>query len=254
MDKWQLVSLNPALKGETFTSGSGYYEKEYIYINIPTSDKYDHYCFAISTKLVDAESSPDFLYINLCLDAEYTLQKALEYRGEGKRYKRYKMCGKELYEAILEECEDDYFKQWQQDTQRKEQNRIKRENKVMGHIVYGHYKGNTYGQWADISETFFFENTETKTYFNKHHDKVSNVVVKYRIEKPVSKAYFREIEPNIFEKLNKWKWLKRTLEMQENLLSALEEKDLLRNEILKTQELLKKEVEEELNRQLQYTF
>jgi len=109
MGNWETVILEPALKGEMFTSGSGYYEKEYVYIKIPVSEKYDNYCFAISAKLVDDVSQPELLYINLCMEAEYVLQKAPEHREDGKRYKRYKMTGKELYETVLEAYEDDFF-------------------------------------------------------------------------------------------------------------------------------------------------
>lgn len=250
MSKWENVILPPVLMGETFTSGGGYYEKEYVYIKIPYSEKYDHYCFAISSKLVDATSEPELLYINLCMDAEYVLQKDAEYREEGKRYKRYKMTGKELYDTVLEVCEDDFLIKRQKEAETKEKERTKREKKVMGYIVYGVYKGNNYGDKGDLVENYFFENKQTGTYFNQYHEKVSNVQVTYRINKQISKHFFRNNMNVLREKLQKWIWMQKTLECQNALLSVLEDDEPLQVEIAKLQQMLGKEIENETTRQI----
>lgn len=250
MNNWENVILDPVLLGETFTSGSGYYEKEYTYIRIPVSEKYEHYCFALSSKLVDVESDPEQLYITLCMAAEYILQKDPEYRETGKRYKRYKLTGQELYESVLEVCEDDFLRKTWQNRESKEKERAKREKRIKGYIVYGHYKGNTYGDKGDLAANYFFENKQTGTYFNQYHERVSNVQVQYRINKKISKHFFRSNMNVLHEKLQKWMWMKKTLESQNALLSVLATEETLRNEIIKLQQSIENEMDAELNRQI----
>lgn len=250
MGRWIEVILSKELLGERFVSGTGFYEKEYVYINIPDSDKYNHYCFQISAKLVDDKTDTDRLYLSFHSEAKFVLQKSREYRNGKKRYKRYELTGKELYAEVLEACEDTFLNELYKKEEEKIRMRKAREKRIMGKIVYGKYTGNNYGYVADEYNSFFFKNIESSTYFNSIYEKVSNVEVIYCIDELVSKDFFRENVSKLHEKLNKWLLLNEVIDKQNHLMCGLDKSDLLYEELSVFQNRLKEEMDKEIQRVL----
>ena len=93
---WDIFELESGLISDVIKSGSGYYERESRFVMLPKNKIYeDGYGFYMSAKLAGKNS------LSIPDDFKVELQMSPETREPGKRYKRYKLTGKEIKEAVF---------------------------------------------------------------------------------------------------------------------------------------------------------
>lgn len=73
---WRNIEISNELIGDTVEKGSGYWKKEYTYINIPTGYGYDGYIFLLSNNCVHDNFGNEhlwFSYFSICHDMKIEL-------------------------------------------------------------------------------------------------------------------------------------------------------------------------------------
>lgn len=219
---WDSFELENELSSEIIKSGSGYYERESRFITLPKNTIYeDGYGFYVSAKLAGKTS------ISIPDDLKVDLQVSPEARVPGKRYKRYKLTGKEIKEAVFFP-----YQQAQAEREKERENERQQRNKrVLGNIVYGQYLGNFYEGRADCMYDAFFWNGVR--YYNPNHQKVQNVKVAFHIIDGVSKHFFDssvdlirdrlEVYRSVGDSLKILKDIKNPSERLQDIVRLLEE-------------------------------
>lgn len=194
---WKDIEINNELIGDTIKKGSGYYEKEYVYIKIPNGCGYDNYGFWLSSNCVHIEKTTT--YISICFDMKIELIYDNEKREVGKKYKRYKMTGEELFDNILKDYEINFQKEWLERERVKQEKKEQNNKKNIGKIVCGIYKGNysvfDYDNHYRRDEIFraYFKSKGGR-YSNKKFQKIENVKVYFDIVENISKYEFELLE------------------------------------------------------------
>lgn len=213
---WMDVLIDKTLIGEVIEKGEGAWKKKYIYIKIPSEAGYNDYCFLLPLSLFHDS------YFSICADMKIELIKDPAYRESGKKYKRYHYTGKELYNSIFDEYEDNFVKECKEREKKERINREKRERKINGNIIYGRYTGNNYGSEADQYYDFYFSHDEVCTN-NKSHQKVSvyNIEKKFTVIENVSKHFFRETQAIIQERFADWLITMEQIQRLESIEQAL---------------------------------
>ena len=176
---WHTFELDSKLISGVLTSGTGYYQRERKFITLPKNERYDEgYGFYISACLAGKIS------ISIPDDLKLEIQMSPEERVPGKRYKRYRLNGKEIKESV-------FFPYQQEQAEREKERECERQRRnkgVLGNIVCGHYYGNSYGGNPDGDYAAFFWNGVR--YYNPNHQKVQNVKVAFQIIEGVSQHFF----------------------------------------------------------------
>lgn len=217
---WHDFEIDKELIGEVKGSGSMY---ESRFITLPENEVYESgYGFFMGVKLVSSWNGT----ISIPDGYKMELQMSPELREPGKRYKRYKLTGQEIKETVF----FPYQKKQAELEKKKAQERDRRNRKVMGRIVYGYYRGNTYLGRPDYAPDYFFFNGSR--YYNRTHEKVQNVKEEFTVMKGVSK-YFFDIKIEEIEKrlrgflcvrgcLESLKQIKDPDERTQNMISFME--------------------------------
>lgn len=204
---WKDIVINNELIGEKITKGSGYFEKEYRYIKVPTGYGYDGYVFLLSEKLVNQSSDNNSWWFSICNDMKIELFYDPELREEGKRYNRHKMTGYDIVEKIFKQYEVDFKKECEERLLSKRIAKEKRDKSNIGTVVCGNYTGNFYGNsynnynYQNSLSAFFL--SSSGTYSNHMFLKVQNVKHEFVILK-MSKYHFVLYEEIINAYLNEY--------------------------------------------------
>lgn len=207
---WDYFEIGKDLVGEPVKSGEGFYAHERQFITLPANEAYvAGYGFYISSRLAGDD------YIRLPDDYNVVLQMSPGAREPGKRYKRYKLTGREIKDSVFLP----YRLKRDEEEMAKEIARNKRNEKVMGKIVYGQYEGNQYGDYGDLFKAYFFCNG--KRYYNYMHEKVANVRVDFVVIEDVSKRLFDEMVEEIKTRLRSYVCIRDCIEG----LRAIQEPD-----------------------------
>ena len=108
---WKDISLDDDLIGETITKGSGMWQKDYVYIKIPKGYGYDNYCFLLSAKCVHISNDKKAYgsYFSIAHNMDIELIYDPDMREAGKKYKRYKLKGYELFDSIFDGYELNFY-------------------------------------------------------------------------------------------------------------------------------------------------
>lgn len=239
---WDTFRLKKDLVGEKIDNGM--YASRFI--TLPANDTYESgYGFLISDKLVDIE---DGVYV-IALPDDYNVQLQMSptEREPGKRYKRYKLTGTEIKDAVFFPYAAVRAAEEEAERRKKEEEQTKRDKKIIGKIVYGRYLGNSYGDDGDFYCDFFFYNG--KRYYNHRHDKVQNVRALYTVMDGVSKYFFdtandlikkrANVVSHLVECANK---LRKIAEPDETCLNTI---SLLDNEIERILETVRTDLQDE---------
>jgi hypothetical protein len=204
---WKDISIPNNLIGETIKKGSGIFEKEYTYINIPPGYGYDNYCFLLSSSIVHESSNGKEHWFSICHDMKIELFYSPDAREEGKRYKRYKLTGYELFENIFDSYETDFIADMVAREKKKAEEKEKRDKKTYGKIVCGIYKGNVYSELdpryrsENIVKAYFYTGS---SYSNSKFSKVQNVKREFVIAENVSKQTYIELEELLNKSLSEY--------------------------------------------------
>ena len=162
------------------------------FVTLPPNPHYaEGYGFYIGSSLITEG------YISLPDDYKIELLMTPELREPGKRYKRYRMTGKELASQIFDPYMDSVLKK-QMEIQRQKERRYKR---IKGDIVYGIYKGSRY-DFPDQLYDFYF--VHDGMYYNKRHEKVKNVVVESIVFEGVTKLFYDKSVDILKRELENW--------------------------------------------------
>lgn len=199
---WKDIELNSDLIGDTITKGSDTWEKEYTYIKIPEGYGYDNYCFLLSSKCVHiSENEKLYLsYFSICHDMKIELIISPEFKENGKRYKRYKLSGRELFNTIFKDYEINFHKEYYERARKEQEEKDKKNKKKMGRCICGKYNGNfsvydTGNKYMPEScFKAFFQLEDGSRYSNKKFNKVENVKVIFEISSDISKYEFDKWE------------------------------------------------------------
>lgn len=187
---WDAFEISEALIGEAIKSGEGYYARERQFITLPENTVYEAgYGFYMSARLVGDGR------IRLPDDYHVELQMEPSARAPGRRYKRYKLTGRDIKESVLLP----YRHRLAEEERAREITREKRNERIKGNIVYGQYEGNRYGDQGDLFKDYFFFNG--KRYYNCRYDKVANVRVDFIVMEDVSKRFYDEMVDEIEKRL-----------------------------------------------------
>lgn len=230
---WKEIMVPPKLIGEEVKKGSGIFEKEYTYVKIPSGCGYDNYCFLLSSNCVHLGVDRDKWWFSINSDMKIELIYDPELREAGKRYKRYKLSGYELYEQIYKEYEINFERESIERLRREQKKRDKRNKANIGRIVCGIYEGNSY---CDVQLKYMGEHTlkayfignDQSTYANSKFDKVRNVKVDFTVYENISKYNFLQYEAIINAYLMKYEMFKEIYEKLNNNLNRIEEKQVSR--------------------------
>lgn len=200
---WDSFDLKKDLIGEPLKSGDGFYQRESRFITLPENDVYESgYGFYMSSKLVNDREG----HISLPDDYKIDLQMSPAAREQGKRYKRFKLTGREIKEAVF--FPDAKRREEAEEAKRKEHDR--RNSRVIGRIVYGCYQGNRYGDLPDYRPDYFFFNGNR--YYNQKHEKVLNVEEVFTVMDGVSKYFFERMVDTIKERLAAYLCIRECIE------------------------------------------
>ena len=225
---WKEIRVLGDLIGETITKGTGIYEKEYRYICAPPGSTYEGYVFFLAESLVNLRGERGNLRwsFTICHDMKIELFYSPELREEGKRYKRYKMSGHELYETVFREHEEWLLKEEEIKLHEEKDKQEKKHKSKIGKIICGRYMGNMYAyrdcKYTQQAYLSVFFTTNNSTYSNGRFEKVQNVKYEFVIAENVSKHYFLQNEANIKAYISDY-------EMYKSMYVTLE-KRLLQNE------------------------
>lgn len=194
---WKDVRIPSSLVGDCVTKGTGRWEKDYTYIKIPQGFGYDGYCFLLSSACVHLGS--DYWWFSICHDMRIELIYDVELREDGKRYKRYKLSGRELYDTVFKEYEVNFKKESDEREAKKQAAKEKHDKSTMGKIVCAMYEGNFYPDdnlkyLRDFSYKAYFIGYNASTYCNHKFDKVRNVKVNFVVFENISKYHFLQYE------------------------------------------------------------
>lgn len=265
---WKDISLENDLIGETVSKGKDIWKKDYTYIKTPKGYGYDNYCFLLSSNCVHSS------YFSICDDMNIELVYDPDLREEGKKYKRYKLKGYELFELVFKDYEINFFKESEDRNRMEREERERKDRKKIGRCVCGIYKGNNsiydtdlkYKSDFDFKAYFQLENGSR--YANKRFDKVENVRVIYEICSGISKYEFNKWEDIINAYLGEFQQyyvtsetLKKKLECNRNyskverwlypeLMVETKLEDITES-VLKANEKAWKEVQERLQKRIE---
>lgn len=201
---WKDIMVSGSLIGDTVKKGKDIWEKEYRFIKIPSGYGYDGYCFVLSEKLVHSPVlKKDNWWFSICHDMNIELIYLPELREDGKRYKRFKLSGRELVNEIFGEYEVDFHKQSEERLRKERERKEKRDKKNDGKIVCGIYTGNNFGRLR--GDTRYIGSSDAKAFFSSYggadfrysnsvYEKVENVSVLFEIRANVSKYDFLQVE------------------------------------------------------------
>lgn len=210
---WKDIRVSGSMIGDTIKKGSGIWEKEYTYIEIPQGYGYDNYCFLLSEKLVHISIEGREWWFSICHDMKIELFYLPEKREDGRKYKRFKMTGYELFENIFKDYEVNFKKEYEKQLKEEREARIKRDKSKIGTIICGIYMGNNYDNGnlkysKDETLRAFFDSG--KAYSNGKFSKVQNVRKEFVIMENVSKHDFVEMETIINGYLEEYMLYKNT--------------------------------------------
>lgn len=252
---WKDITVPRKLIGETFTRGSGTWQKEYTYIFIPKGYGYDNYCFLLADSLVHLYSgNSDEYWFSICHDMKIELFYSPEHREEGKKYKRYKLTGYQLFEEIFDEYETNFAWESAERLRKEQEKKDKRDKKNMGTVICGQYTGNVYGsiyneyQYQDYLTSFF--KSEGGAYSNKKFNKVQNVKREFKIME-MSKYHFLEYEDIINAYLNEYEMYKKMYDQLNTYLDRPKKIVTKTEDIAKEQAAYCKKAMEEVKQRLQ---
>lgn len=219
---WKEISVDSELIGEKITKGSGYYEKEYRYIKIPTGYGYDGYVFLLAESIVGHIAELNSWWFSVCDDMKIELFYDPELREAGKRYKRYKITGYELVENIFKEYERDIEKECEERIKAERAAKEKRDRANIGTVICGRYTGNIYGNeynnYNYQKHLCAFFRSEAGTYSNHKYSKVHNVDREFVIME-MNKHHFLQLEDIINAYIGEYEMYKN---MYETLTKHLE--------------------------------
>lgn len=196
MARWKNIKIEDKLIGQPIENNLGLV---YCFITLPENDLYENgYGFFISNKLMCEDS------ILISDDFKVELQMNPVLRDAKKRYKRFKLFGKELMETILLPHMAKLEAKLEAEKARKEAERNRRNKKVFGRIVYGRYLGNTYGEDGDSTCDVYF--VRNGIYYNgrDNHEKVENVKIKFVIADNASKYDYEQRVDFLRERIKDW--------------------------------------------------
>lgn len=196
---WKDIEIPIDLTGDNVTKGSGTWEKEYTYIKVPHGYGYDGYCFLLSSTCVHYGTGKDSWWFSICHDMKIELIYDPELRESGKRYKRYKLTGRELFNNIFKDYEVNFKKEYEERRKREETEKEIKDRKNIGTIVAGRYTGNVYQNKnekyrSEYALKAYFSGNKTMTYSNKKFDKVRNIKEEFVICENISKYHFLKYE------------------------------------------------------------
>ena len=184
MSRWHNIKFNKKLIGDPVANDFG---RAYCFVSLPKNNSFpEGYGFLISDTLITEEG------ILLSDDYNVELKMNPTLREGNKRYKRFKLDGKELMETILFPYITELEAELKAEEERKEAERNKRNQKTLGRVVYGKYLGNRYGEEADTSYDFYF--VRNGVYYNGQgkHEKVENVKVDFVVANNASKFDYEQ--------------------------------------------------------------
>lgn len=192
---WKDIMISHNLVGETIKKGNGKWEKEYTYIKIPPNNGYDNYCFLLSDSLVHYSPARNKWWFSICFDMQIQLIYDPELRECGKKYKRYKLSGIELFEQIFKNYEVSFKTECIEREKKRVSEKEKRDRANTGEIVCGRYTGNVYSgkqpkYRSEDTLKAFFTNDKNSAFSNSRFDKVKNVNVEFVVFKGISKYHF----------------------------------------------------------------
>lgn len=196
---WKDIKVSCSLIGDSIKKGSGGWEKEYTYIKIPHGYGYDNYCFLLSSACVHYSASEDYWWFSVCHDMKIELIYDVELREQGKRYKRYKLSGRELFNTVFKDYEVNFAKESEEKAKKDKAMKEQKDKSVKGQIVCAKYRGNfhSFGDVHYRRDTCFkayFMGYNNSTYCNHQYDKVRNVKVEFVIFDNISKHEFFQYE------------------------------------------------------------
>ena len=191
---WKDIELDSNLIGDTINKGSGIFEKEYTYIKIPAGYGYDGYCFLLSSRCVHNT------YFSICHDMKIELIFDTELREKGKKYKRYSLDGRELFNNIFESYEANFIEEYIERAKKQQEEKEKSDKKKIGRCVCGLYRGNNSlfdsdnRYMPEDSYKAFFQLKDGSRFANKKFQKIENVKVIFEICASISKYEFDRCE------------------------------------------------------------
>jgi len=214
---WREINIDSEFIGEKITKSSGYYEKEYRYIKIPTGYGYDGYVFLLAESIVGHLSELNLWWFSICDDMKIELFYDPELREPGKRYKRYKITGHELVETVFEAYERNFENECEEQLKAERIAKEKRDKANVGTVICGRYTGNIYGNeynnynYQKYLSAFF--QSKSGTYSNHTYQKVQNVKRDFTIME-MTKYHFLRFEDIINAYISEY-------EMYKNMYDAL---------------------------------
>lgn len=213
---WKDISISEELIGETIEKGKDMWKKEYTYIMLPKGYGYDGYCFLLSDNCVHDG------YISINSDMKIELFYAPDKREEDKKYKRYKLTGKELFDKVFKDYEVNYERKYAERVKKEALAKEKRDKSIIGTIYCGVYQGNAYNDMdfkytKDMTMKAYFSANGSSTYMNSKFQKVQNMKIKFVIKKEVSRYNFWRCE----EIINAYLYEIETFETSLNILKSI---------------------------------
>lgn len=213
---WKDISISEELIGETIEKGKDMWKKEYTYIMLPKGYGYDGYCFLLSDNCVHDG------YISINSDMKIELFYAPDKREEDKKYKRYKLTGKELFDKVFKDYEVNFEREYEERAKKEALAKEKRDKAIIGTIYCGIYQGNAYSDMdykymKDLGAKAYFSGNGHSTYMNSKFQKVQNMKIKYVVMKNVSRYHFLRYEDIINTYLSEIEIFEKTL----NILKSI---------------------------------